>query len=108
MAKEQPKGKVAASPVVDISADIERFAEVGVLGTLLADRSTGGNIIWASDVFSDKGERCAPEDETYVADVTGENAGIIRAHASKNRDGQVALTRVRAIDFIVSHVKEMS
>ena len=99
MAKEQPKGKVAASPVVDISADIERFAEIGVLGTLLADRSTGGNIIWASNVFSGKGESYAPEDEIFVADVTGENAGIIRARASKNRDDQVALTRAHAEVF---------
>ena len=99
MVKEMSKGEGAATPAVDISTDIERFAELGVLGTLLADRSTGGNIIWASNVYSDKGESYAPEDEIFVRDVTGENAGIIRTRASKNRDDQVALTRAHAEVF---------
>ncbi len=84
---------------IDISADIERYASLGILGTLLADRSTGGNIIWASNVFSDKGESYAPEDEIFIRDITGDNAGIIRTRASKDRDDQVALTRAHAEVF---------
>lgn len=84
---------------IDISADIERFASLGILGTLLADRSTGGNIIWASNVFSDKGESYAPEDEIFIRDITGDNAGIIRTRASKDRDDQIALTRAHAEVF---------
>lgn len=68
--------------VVDISADIERFAELGILATLLADRSTGGNIIWASNVFSDKGESYAPEDETSSA--TSQFVQADAAEASKD------------------------
>ena len=99
MARELLKDRDVATPVVDIAADIERFATLGVLGTLLADRSTGGNIIWASSVFADKGESYAPADEIYVADVTGANSGIIRARAAKSRDAQVALTRAHAEVF---------
>jgi type II restriction enzyme len=85
--------------VVDMSADIERFAELGILATLLADRSTGCNIIWASNVFSDKGESYAPDDEIFIRDITGDNEGIIRTRASKDRDDQATLTKAHAEVF---------
>ncbi|MEE1324368.1 MAG: Eco57I restriction-modification methylase domain-containing protein [Bifidobacteriaceae bacterium] len=88
-----------ATDYVGVSADIARFAAMGLLPTLLADRSTGGNIIWASSVFVDKGDSYAPTDEILVSDVTGDNAGLIRTRASKAREAQAALTRAHAEVF---------
>ncbi len=99
MAKGLPRNSEDGVPVVDISVDIARFAEMGVLGRLLKDRSTGRNIIWASNVFVDKGESYAPSDEILLGDITGDNAGLIRTRASKAKEAQTALTRAHAEVF---------
>lgn len=92
MAEQLPGRNEATAPTVDISDDIARFAEMGVPGRLLKDRSTGRSIIWASDVFVDKGESYAPSDEILPADITADNADLIST--GRNR-------------FQRSHVKEM-
>ena len=72
---------------------------MGLLPTLLINRSTGGNIIWASNVFVDKGDSYAPTYEILASDITGENAGLIRTRASKAKEAQTALTRAHAEVF---------
>lgn len=91
---------------LDIADDIARFAEMGLLGRLLKDRSTGRNIIWASNVFVDKGESYAPSDEILLADITGDNAGLIRTRASKAKEAQSALTRAHAEVFTPTWIVE--
>lgn len=85
--------------VVDVTSDIARFAAMGLLPQLLANHATGSNIVWASNVFVDKGDSRAPADEILVSDITGKNAGVIRTRASKAREAQAALTRAHAEVF---------
>lgn len=99
---EIPEGEV-----VDIGADIARYGAMGILPTLLANRTTGGNIIWASNVFVDKGDSYAPTDEILVSDITGDNAGLIRTRASKAKEAQAALTRAHAEVFTPTWVVKL-
>lgn len=52
---------------LDTADDVAHFAEMGVLGRLLKERSTDRNIIWVSSVFMDKGGLYASSDELSVA-----------------------------------------
>lgn len=82
---------------LDIADDIARFARMGLLRCLLKDRSTGQNVVWASNVFVDKGDSYAPSDIDWSQTV----AGIDQQFYAKYDLSQ------DEIDFIESHVKEM-
>ena len=58
-----------------ISADIQRFADLGLLDTLLLDRSTGGNIIWASKSYEQLGAGYGEHDEIRKAAMCGRRVG---------------------------------
>ena len=89
----------ASLSAVDVAADIARFASLGLLPTLLKDRSTGGNIIWASDAYENYGEGFTSRDEIACSYVTGERADVIHTRASKAREVQAAFTRTHAEVF---------
>lgn len=96
---ETVESKPDTTSFVDVSSDIARFAAMGLLPTLLADRSTGGNIIWASDAYAHLGAGFAATDEVWPMAVTGEHVGLVRTRASKARDVQVAFTKTHAEVF---------
>ena len=41
--------------IVNIQDDIINLHRMGVLEPLLADRTTGGNILWATDAYAERG-----------------------------------------------------
>jgi type II restriction enzyme len=84
---------------VNIADDIRRFGELGLLETLLADRSTGTNIIWATSSYESLGDGYGVEDEIVVDLITGEHEGVVQPRAEKACDEQAALTRAHAEVF---------
>ena len=83
--------------IVNIREEIARLDALGVLKPLLADKSTGGNILWATDAYAERGTRYAPDAEITQDLITGdENAGIIQTRAQKAAEQQSARTRRRA------------
>lgn len=48
-----------------------------VLEILLRDRTTGKNIIWATDEYSALGKGYSPTDEVHLSDITGETAMVM-------------------------------
>lgn len=84
---------------VDIAADIARFAELGVLDTLLLDCSIGKNIVWASNSLGAKGAGYWAKDEIVAWMITGANAGAVRTRAEKAREERAALTKAHAEVF---------
>lgn len=50
-------------PEASSASDIERLYETGLLAALLEDRTTGKNIIWATDSYQEFGQGFNPEDE---------------------------------------------
>ncbi len=71
-----------------------------VLGTLLADRATGGNIMWATDEYEDLGHK--PADQMLPASVMGPRSAVIRPRVAKAAERQAARTRGRAEVFTPS------
>lgn len=66
-----------------------------IFETLLKDRTTGKNIIWATDAYEDH----APTDEILVKDVTDTNSGAIKPRVKKSIEAQRARTRLKAEVF---------
>ena len=93
--------------VISIPDDIARFHELGVLEKLLIDRTTGKNILWATDAYSKLGEGFESKDAITPEKVTGANANNIRRRSVKNKDEKNALTRAHAEVFTPAWIVEL-
>lgn len=75
-----------------------------LLDALLADHATGGNILWATDSHTDKGDGYAPGDQVLPSLVTGDNTGTIRPRVTKAKSEQAKRTKGKAEVFTPSWV----
>lgn len=73
-----------------------------ILETLLCDRTTGRNIIWADDEYEDLGEGYMGEDEITVEKITGLSSGVIKPRIAKKQERQSKRTKTRAEVFTPS------
>lgn len=73
-----------------------------VLQTLLCDRTTGHNIIWADNEYEALGEGYAGDDEITVEKITGPNSSIIKPRIAKDAERQSQRTKSRAEVFTPS------
>ncbi|WP_206214144.1 Eco57I restriction-modification methylase domain-containing protein [Adlercreutzia sp. ZJ154] len=89
---------VVADPL-SVSQDVARFEKLGILDILLADRSTDGNIVWATTSYADCGEGFQPQDQISAERITGENIHLIRTRARKEALERAALTKAHAEVF---------
>lgn len=79
--------------VVNIQDDILKIHTLGLLGRLLADKASKGNIIWATDAYTSLGFCYGRDGEITPELVTGANAGIIKTRARKAMEQQSSRTR---------------
>lgn len=87
----------------------ERRYPRSVLETLLADRTTGKNIIWADGEYEQLGEGYAAEDEITCEAIAGTNSGVIKPRVLKEQERQSKRTKARAEVFTPSWlVNEMA
>lgn len=84
---------------VSIPADIERYANAGVLSILLQDHATGSNIIWATDTYEKYGPAFDKMKSITFKTLTGKHAGVIKRRALKAKEEKDALTRAHAEVF---------
>ena len=80
----------------------EQRYPTSVLERLLADRTTGRNIIWADDEYEALGDGYLGEDEVTVEKITGPNSGIIKPRIAKEQERQSQRTKSRAEVFTPS------
>lgn len=85
--------------LIHIQDDILRLQGMGLLEPLLADRTTGRNILWATDAYLEYGSRFARNEPITAALITGEYAGLIRTRARKAFEQQSQRTKARAEVF---------
>lgn len=94
------------------SLDIREDYLVGedhLLDILLQDKTTGKNIVWATDSYMSGGKQFAPNAPITSALVTGEYGHIIQPRAAKSREEQLYRTRDKAEVFTpLSIVKQMN
>ena len=94
-------------PIHDISVEgfIESFDRrypTFILKTLLCDRTTGRNIIWADNEYEALGDGYMGDDEITVEKITGMNSGIIKPRIAKEQEKQSQRTKSRAEVFTPS------
>lgn len=77
---------------------------VPILEQLLKDRTTGRNIIWATNDYATLGEGYAFGDTIEVAKITGQHEGVIKPRSEKAKAVQLARSRDKAEVFTPSWV----
>ena len=76
-----------------------RFSE-RIASELLADRTTGKNILWATDDYSP----ISAKSQIQISQITGKNAGRIRPRTRKQKEEQQTRTRNKAEVFTPSWI----
>jgi hypothetical protein len=80
-----------------------------LLEILLQDKTTGKNILWATDSYTKMGEMFVQEAEIKTELVTGEYGSLIQPRAIKSKEEQLYRTRDKAEVFTpLSIVKQMN
>lgn len=79
--------------------DLERRYSRHVLETLLCDRTTGRNIIWADNEYEALGTGYMGDDEITVEKIAGPNVNIIKPRIAKAAEQQSLRTKSRAEVF---------
>lgn len=79
--------------------DLDSRQVRSVLHILLKDRTTGHNIIWATDTYAPNGEAYSAKKTISAALVTGENSHIIQPRIAKTAGDQADRTKKRAEVF---------
>lgn len=80
-----------------------------LLEILLQDKTTGNNILWATDSYTQMGEMFAQQAEIKTELVTGVHGTLIQPRAIKSKEEQLLRTRDKAEVFTpLSIVKQMN
>lgn len=85
--------------LINIQDDIIRLDSMGLLSKLLVDKTTGKNIMWATDAYAELGPRYERNEQISVSLFTSDNKGIIKTRARKEFEQQTKRTRQRAEVF---------
>lgn len=80
----------------------ERRYPTHILETLLCDRTTGRNIIWADNEYEALGNGYLGDDEITVEKITGANSDVIKPRIAKEQERQSKRTKSRAEVFTPS------
>lgn len=97
-----PTRLLEAFIAVDVKEQFLAAAYPEILKVLLADRTTGHNIIWATDHYADCGPGYQASDEVTVQSITGVNAGVIQPRNHKSQALRSDRTRGRGEVFTPS------
>ena len=87
--------------------DLGAYPICDVLPTLLQDRTTEQNIIWATETYEDYGEGYGSKDPITASLVTGENRRIIQPRVSKAASEQADRTKKHAEVFTPAWICNM-
>ena len=90
--------QIAKDPVKALA---ERYP-LCVLETLLRDRTTGKNIVWAGNEYEPLGDGYGPDDEITVDKVTGRQGGVVMPRIAKEAERRSRRTKARAEVFTPS------
>ncbi len=81
---------------------IEQAYPIDVLKTLLLDRTTGKNIIWADDEYEALGIGYMGNNQITISSITGLKSGVIKPRIAKEQEQQSLRTKSRAEVFTPS------
>lgn len=93
------RGKEANGVVINIQDDILKLHATGLLERLLADKTTGRTIMWATDAYAEHGPDYGRDEPITVDRITGEHSDIIKTRARKAMEQQSERKRRRGEVF---------
>lgn len=79
--------------VTDIQTEILQLHALALLDKLLADKTTGSNILWATDAYFARALDYAPDREIKAHLITGNNSDVIKTRARKALEQQAQRVR---------------
>lgn len=79
--------------VTDIQTEILQLHALALLDKLLADKTTGSNILWATDAYFARALDYAPDREIKAHLITGSNSDVIKTRARKALEQQTRRVR---------------
>ena len=83
---------------------LENLIDRDVLAVLLLDRTTGNNIIWATDDYSELGEEYEFALPILIDQITNEHGNVIKPRVEKDREAQAQRSKDMAEVFTPSWV----
>lgn len=85
--------------LVGIQDEIVRFHAMGLLKSLLTDKTTKSNLLWATDAYRELGAEYDRDKEIDEALITGPHSDVIKTRARKAMEQQSERTRKHAEVF---------
>lgn len=89
---------------IDIKENYIRDLDEALLAILLKDKSSGKNIIWATDTYVSRGIGFRPQDEITLKAITGIYGNIIKPRTEKSKKEQQQRIKNKAEVFTPSWV----
>ena len=88
--------------LIDIKENQLLKLDKKLLEILLKDKTTGKNILWATDNYLSHGSFYAPEREIHIEQITSRNGNIIKPRIEKSKTEQQKRVRQKAEVFTPS------
>lgn len=85
--------------VINIQDDILRLRVMGLLSRLLQDKTTKGNILWATDAYAEQGDGYGRGEEIRAERITGNASDLIKTRARRAMEQRTERTRQHAEVF---------
>lgn len=82
------KKQTGGEPLIDIQKDIRELSMMGFMEKLLADKTTGRHILWATDAYETEGEAYGRGREIELAEIS-----LVKTRARKAAEQQSSRTR---------------
>lgn len=89
---------------IDIKENDLLKIDRSLLEILLKDKTTGKNIIWATDNYSKYGELYTSEKEIKIELITSRHSGVIKPRVEKSKEERLQRVRQKAEVFTPSWV----
>ena len=80
--------EIAEINSIDIKENYIKQLDAALLGVLLKDKSSGQNLLWATDTYVSRGFGFAPQDEIMVQAITGRRGTVIKPRITKSKKEQ--------------------
>lgn len=101
--EQLPSHPMNAADIANPDIPESRFYP-SILQALLRDRSSGRNILWATDDYAHRGKGYRAQDTIEVPLITGANEGLIKPRSEKAKAVRLARSRAKAEVFTPSWV----
>ena len=89
---------------IDVKENTIYKLDSELLSILLQDKTTMKNIIWATDIYEDKGINYSPNSQMTINTITGFNGQVIKPRIKKSKKDQLIRSKEKGEVFTPSWI----